>query len=336
MNNPSPVDASSSRLHVVLGAGQIGPRVADLLLARGHRVRLVQRTRRAPERPGLTSVCGDITDLAFAEEATRGASVVYDCMNPPYHLWAEQLLPIARGAVHGAGKAGARLVALDCLYMYGVPDGPMREDSPRRPCSRKGALRVELEEMRLAAQRRGDVRVAVGRASDFFGAAVPLSAWGDRFYARALAGKAVECMGDPDMPHSYTYVEDVARGLVTLGEREEAMGHIWHLPTAPAESTRALARRLGRALGVEVKVARLPRFVLRAAGLFSTFLREAAEMAYQWDVPYVIDDSRFRQAFGWSATPIDRQVAEIAAWARNNYGLAAPPQAAAAVSASRA
>lgn len=335
MNNASLVSSPSSRLHVVLGAGQIGPRVADLLLAQGHRVRLVQRTRRAPERPGLTSVCGDITDLAFAEEATRGASVVYDCMNPPYHLWATQLLPIARGAVHGATRAGAKLVALDCLYMYGVPDGAMREDSPRRPCSRKGALRVELEEMRLAAQRRGDVRVAIGRASDFFGANVPLSAWGDRFYARALAGKAVECMGDPEMPHSYTYVEDVARGLVTLGEREEAMGHVWHLPTAPAESTRALAQRLGRALGVEVEVARLPRILLRAVGLFSPFMREAAEMAYQWDVPYVIDDTRFRETFGWSATPVERQVADIAAWARDRYKIAAP-HGAAAIPAARA
>ncbi|HTN90349.1 MAG TPA: NAD-dependent epimerase/dehydratase family protein [Sorangium sp.] len=324
MNNAAPAPSSSSSLHVVLGAGQIGPRVAERLLAQGHRVRLVQRTRRAPERPGLTSMGGDITDLAFAEEATRGASVVYDCMNPPYHLWATQLLPIARGAVHGASKAGAKLVALDCLYMYGIPDGAMREDSPRRPCSKKGALRVELEEMRLAAQRRGDVRVAIGRASDFFGADLPLSVWSDRFYARALAGKAVECMGDPDMPHAYTYVEDVARGLVTLGEREEAMGHIWHLPTAPAESTRALAERLGRALGLEAKVARLPRFVLRAIGLFSPFMREVAEMAYQWDVPYAVDDTRFREAFGWSATPVDRQVAEVAAWARNRYKLAAP------------
>ncbi|WP_437321643.1 NAD-dependent epimerase/dehydratase family protein [Sorangium sp. So ce385] len=327
MNNASPAPGSSSQLHVVLGAGQIGPRVAALLLARGHRVRLVQRTRRAPERPGLTSVCGDITDLAFAEEATRGASVVYDCMNPPYHLWPTQLLPIARGAVHGASKAGAKLVALDCLYMYGVPDGPMREGSPRRPCSKKGALRVDLEEMRLGAQRRGDVRVAIGRASDFFGANVPLSVWGERFYTRALAGKAVECVGDPDMPHSYTYVEDVARALVTLGDREEAMGHIWHLPTAPAESTRALARRLGRALGVEVEVARIPRLVLRAVGLFSPFVREAVEMAYQWDVPYVIDDTRFRETFGWSATPVERQVADVAAWARDKYKLAAPSAA---------
>ncbi|AUX43497.1 NAD-dependent epimerase [Sorangium cellulosum] len=328
MNNAAHLDASSSRLHVVLGAGQIGPRVADLLLAQGHRVRLVQRTRRAQgapsiERPGLTRVYGNITDLAFAEEATRGASVVYDCMNPPYHLWAEQLLPIARGALHGASKAGARLVALDCLYMYGAPDGPMREDSPRAPCSKKGALRVELEALRLSAQRRGDVRVAIGRASDFFGRDVPLSAWGERFYTRALAGKAVECMGDPDMPHAYTYVEDVARGLVTLGEREEAMGHIWHLPTEPAESTRALARRLGRALGLDVKVSRLPRFVLRVAGVFSPFMREVAEMAYQWDVPYVLDDARFRAAFGWSATPVERQVAEVAAWARRKYNIAA-------------
>jgi nucleoside-diphosphate-sugar epimerase len=271
---------------------------------------------------------GDITDLAFAEAATRGAAVVYDCMNPPYHRWPDLLLKIGRGSLHGAAKAGARLVALDCLYMYGRPEGPMREDSPLRPCSRKGALRVELAELRLAAHRRGEVAVAIGRASDFFGADLPFSGWSDRFYQRVLAGKPAECMGDPEMPHSYTYVEDIAEALVVLGARDEAPGHVWHLPTAPAESTRALARRLGAALGRDVKVARVPRLVLRGLGLFSPFMREVLEMTYQWELPYVIDDSRFRSTFGVLPTPVEQQVERTAAWARQRYGLRVPAVAA--------
>jgi nucleoside-diphosphate-sugar epimerase len=166
---------------------------------------------RYESRPRLESLGGDITDLAFAERATRGAAVVYDCMNPPYHRWPELLLPIARGALHGATKAGAKLVALDCLYMYGSPTGPMSEDAPLTPCSKKGALRVDLHELRLGAHRSGDTRVAIGRASDFFGANLQFSAWNDRFFQRIFAGKPGECMGDPDMVHSYTYVEDIAR-----------------------------------------------------------------------------------------------------------------------------
>lgn len=303
-------------LHVVLGAGQIGARLASQLVARGLRVRLVNRRARATSFAGVEVVTGDITDRAFAGRVAAGASVVYDCMNPPYHEWPALLLPLASGALHAASSAGARLVALDCLYMYGRPSGPMTEDSPLEPCSKKGALRVALAERRLAAHRRGDVRVAIGRASDFFGSDLQFSAFSDRFWSRVRAGKPTECMGDPDMPHSYTYVEDVARALVTLGERQEALGRVWHLPTPPAESTRALCARLGRAAGVSIEVERVPRWLLRTIGVFSPFMREVHEMAYQWDVPFVVDDARFRATFGHGATDIDHAVDEVARWAR--------------------
>lgn len=308
-------------VHVVLGAGQIGSRLTKRLLDRGHTVRVVAREHAATSsEPRLERLAGDITDLAFTEQATRGAAVVYDCMNPPYHKWPELLLPIARAALHGAAKAGAKLVALDCLYMYGRPSGPMTEDAALVPCSKKGALRVELGELRLAAHRRGDNRVTIGRASDFFGADLQFSAWNNRFFERIFAGKPGECMGDPDMPHSYTYVEDIARALVTLGENDRADGRVWHLPTAPAESTRALTQRLGRALGLDADVRRLNSLVLRAIGLFSPFMREVAEMTYQWEVPFVIDDTRFRQTFGYGATPVDQAVAATAQWATQRFG----------------
>lgn len=308
-------------LHVVLGAGQIGPRVAAFLASRGHRVRLVRRSPGGPPLPGVERAHGDLTDLSFAAEITRGAQVVYDCMNPAYHRWPEELLPIAGGALHGAKRAGARLVALDCLYMYGIPDGPLREDSPLRPVSKKGELRVRLAELRFRAERSGDLRLAIGRASDFFGTDLPLSGWSDRFYRRILDGKAAECMGDPDLPHAYSYVEDVASGLVTLGERSEVPGSLWLLPTAPAVSTRQLAQRLGQELGLSVRMKRVPKLAVRAAGLFVPFMRELAEMMYQWEVPFVVDDSRFRAAFGQAATPLPTQVAEVAAWARSRYSI---------------
>lgn len=307
---------TNQELHVVLGAGQIGPRVAERLLEQGYRVRIVRKSRAGAARANLEWRHGDIRDLAFAEEATRGATVVYDCMNPPYHMWPELLLPIAKGALHGATKAGARLVALDSLYMYGRPTGPMREDTPMNPCSKKGALRAELSEVRMGANARGDVSVTLGRASDFFGPDLPLSYFSERFFDRIQAGKAAECTGDPDMPHAYTYAEDVARALVTLGTHDAAAGQIWHVPTNRAESTRALVARIGAALGLEAKTARIPTFVLRGLGLFSPFMRELVEMTYQWEVPFEVDDSKFVRAFGWSATPVEEAVAATADWAR--------------------
>ena len=104
---------------------------------------------------GVEVLLGDMSDEAFANKAMAGASVVYDCSNPPYHRWPELLLPLGRSVMHAASRAGASLVALDNLYMYGRPTGRMRPDSPMQPCSRKGRLRMQLAEERLLAHERG-------------------------------------------------------------------------------------------------------------------------------------------------------------------------------------
>lgn len=312
---------TDSPLHVVLGAGQIGSQVRELLLARGTRVRQVRRG--APDRahPLLTHVRGDVSDPAFAEEATRGAAVVYDCTNPAYDRWDTDLFPLARGATHGARKAGAVLVSVDNLYMYGRPSGPLREDSPIAPTSRKGELRARLAEERLSAHARGDVRVVLARGSDWYGPGVTqATVFGERLWQRVFAGKRPECVGDPDMPHAYTYGPDAARALVLLGEREEAWGSVWHVPTLPAVSTREVFRQLGVALSMSLEPARIPRWVLGAMGLFSSVVREVSEMVYQWETPFVVDDSRYRAAFGGLPTPWDDAMAATAAWARGRYG----------------
>jgi len=313
----------NDELHVVLGSGQVGTLVVDELLARGRRVRLVRRGPAGVPRSGLEWASGDLSDRAFAEEATRGAAVVYDCTSPPYDAWTTLLLPLARGAMHGAAKAGARLVALDNLYMYGKTSGPISESSAIAPCSRKGEVRAQLAEERRLRHARGDVRIATGRASDFFGpGVVRQTTFGDRFYRRIFAGKAAECFGDPDAPHALSYTPDVAHALVTLADHDEAFGSVWHLPTNPAESMRRVTERLGSALGLSIGVARVPRFVLRAMGLFAPVVREVAEMAYQWEAPYLLDDSRFRAAFSETPTPFDSVVAATAAWAAVTYGVA--------------
>lgn len=316
MTNPAP-------LHVVLGAGQIGPLVARRLLDRGLRVRMVRRGRFAPgEAPaGAETASADVADPAAAAAVMEGAAVVYHCVNPAYTEWARLLLPLTRGIVGGASRAGAHLVALDNLYMYGrAPGGVMSEDTAVNPCSRKGELRARAAAEMFAARDRGDLAVTVGRASDFFGPGATLAAiFGDRFWPRALAGKAGEVFGDPDQPHSYSYVPDVADGLVTLGTDARARNQLWHLPVNAAEPSRATIARAGRALGVEVGATTIPRWLLRSVGVFSPILREVAEMTYQWEAPFILDDRRFRATFGVAPTPWDQAMADTARWARTHY-----------------
>ena len=314
-----PTATDVGALHVVFGAGQIGPLLAARLRDAGKRVRIVRRSPAPPPVDGVEAVRGDARDAAFVAEATRGAATVYHCMNAPYSAkaWAETLPRIQASLVAGAGRAGARLVVLDNLYAYGRTGGrPMNEDTRQAPCSRKGEIRARLAEDLLAAVRRGEVRAAMGRASDFFGP----GAWegsflGSRFWPRVLAGKTGLLFADPDARHTYHFSPDVAAGLAALGLDDGADG-LWMLPCAPAVTARELVARCAAALGRPIVVRRVPPLLLAAAGLVVPIVRELNEMAYQWEEPFVVDDARFRARFGDLATPLDEAARQTVAYAR--------------------
>lgn len=304
-----------SELHVVLGAGQVGPLVAEALVARGHRVRVVRKTSKAVAVDGVELIEADVSDAESVARATDGAVSVYHCVNPLYFEWSTLLLPMTRGIVEGTRKSGANLVALDNLYMYG-DTAHMRPDAAVAPRSRKGMLRAQAAELMLDSNNRGGRRIAIARAADFFGPGATLSAiFGERFFRRVFSGKPGESFGNPDMLHSYSYVPDVAAGLVALGASSSAEG-IYMLPVQPAETTRAVIERFYRVLGKSLGVARVPTWALRMMGLFNPSVRELVEMVYQWEQPYAVDDERIRRELGLSPTPWDKAIAATAAWGR--------------------
>lgn len=310
---------TSRGIHVVIGGGQIGSLTAALLAQRGERARQVYRRPKTVSTPGVATLLGDLHDSAFAAKAAEGASVVYDCSNPRYDQWGKLLLPLGRNVMRGARDAGACLVALDNLYMYGRPAGPMSPESPIQPCSRKGTLRAQLASERLQAHQRGELPVAILRASDYYGVGVTNALFGDHFFRRVLAGKSAQIFGDPDVAHSYTYGPDVAAMLVRLGGDDRACGKVWHTPTAPAESTRALIERFGTALGRRIPIFVAPQALLRVIGIFDPIMRENMEMTYQWQIPYVLDSAKTEEIFQVSPTPFDIAVPATLAWAKTHY-----------------
>lgn len=291
-------------VHVVLGSGQVGPRLATVLEARGHRVRTVRRS------PGA-DVQADLSDRAAAIRACEGASVIYDCTNPAgYGTWETTLPPLKRGIRAAAAETGAFLVSLDNLYCYGQSDAPITEETPMRPCSAKGKLRAELADELLSANARGEVRATIARASDFFGpGAGAMSIYGERFVKMLRGGWGAMVLGDPRLPRSYSYVPDVAAGLATLGEHPERAGEVFHLPVAWRDgSTLELVERFAAALGAPARAWRMPRWAFRLLGVVSRDLGAVAEMLYQWEAPYVVDDGKLTRAFGVKATPIEAAI----------------------------
>jgi nucleoside-diphosphate-sugar epimerase len=308
----------NEELHVVFGTGAVGMSVMDELIRRGpKRVRMVNRSGRARVPAGVEVVGGDATDEAFAREASEGASVVYFALNPPYNKWPELFPPLQAGVLVGAASAGAKLIAMENLYMYGPTDGrPLTEDLPYAPNTRKGAVRAMMSKELMEAHRSGKVRVAIGRASDYFGPRVLVSAAGEQVFGRAVEGKSAQVAGNPDQPHTYTYAPDIGKGLVILGEREEALGRAWHLPSPETLTTHQFVERIFEEVGKPARVQAAPKILLRAMGLFNPGMREIIEMLYEFEEPFVVDYSRFEREFGEQATPLREAIQHTLRWYR--------------------
>ena len=160
----------------------------------------------------------------------------------------------------------------------------------------------------LDAHRRS-VRVTIGRASDYFGPrGGAQSMLGDRVIPPALAGKPA-ALGNPDLPHTYTYIPDVGESLVLLGERDEALGQPWHLPNPETLTTRQLVELIYQQADYPPKLRVAPKLLLRLIGLFDPTVRELVEMAYEFEEPFIVDSTKFETKLGMTATPIQHAIA---------------------------
>jgi nucleoside-diphosphate-sugar epimerase len=308
---------SADGLHVVFGTGQVGHALAAHLVGLGLSVRAVSRRRPPGLADGVDWRAADATDPDAASAAAKGAAVVYQCLNAPYTKWPELFPPLQRGVLTAAEDAGALLVTLENLYAYGPTSGkPITEDLPLAATTVKGRARAAMTLELLAAEQAGRVRVAIGRASDYFGPGSTESALGERVFAKVLAGGRADFIGNPDLPHTYSYVPDVAAGLATLGTDERAVGQVWHLPGPPTVTTRAIIDLIAADAGEQARIRVLPKLAVRALGLASPLMRGLAEMAYEFEEPFILDTTKFETTFGPAGTPLADAIAVTVAWYR--------------------
>jgi nucleoside-diphosphate-sugar epimerase len=174
-----------------------------------------------------------------------------------------------------------------------------------------------MSEELLAAADAGRVRIAIGRASDFFGAGVTETTLGERVFANAVAGKRADFLGNPDLLHTYSYVPDIAAALATLGTDERAAGGVWHLPGPETITTRQLLDLVAGELGHPVGVRSVPKLALRALGLVNPLMRGLVEMSYEFEADFVLDTTKYQSTFGTTGTPLHTAVAATVAWYRD-------------------
>jgi nucleoside-diphosphate-sugar epimerase len=318
--------------HVIFGTGAIGLATLNALLRRGETVRMVNRSGSAHVSDDVEVVAGDAADPQFTVDATRGARVVYQTLNPPYERWVEEFPALQAGVLAAAEAQGARLVSMENVYMYGRPAGrPLTETRDYAAHTKKGKLRGRMAQELLAAHQAGRVAVAIGRASDYFGpGGGAQSNLGDRVFQAALAGKTASVLGDPDQPHTYTYIPDIGEGLAVLGEHPDAPGQVWHLPNDPnTRTTRELVDVVFNLAGqAHTRLRQVHPLLIRLAALTNRTLRELPEMQYQFEEPFIVDSSKITNTLGVHATPVEQALADtLATYPRSSVSLDEPPAA---------
>jgi nucleoside-diphosphate-sugar epimerase len=308
--------AAGGVMITILGAGgAIANHLARLLVAENLPFRVVSRSARST--PGAAeSVAADLTDREQTIRAVAGSSVVLLLAGLKYdrRIWADEWPRIMGNTIEACKRAGAKLVFFDNVYMYGRVSGPMTEETPFNPCSRKGEVRAHIATTLLNEIKTGSITALLARAPDFYGPATPTGVANVLVFDAWIKNQKASWLVDDSVPHSLIYTPDAARAVFTLARSDSAWNQTWHLPTTPDPPTgRGFITAAGQAMNRDPKYRVLSPGMIRIFGWFNPTVGELHEMLYQNDAPYLFDSSKYARAFGFAGTPYDEGIRATAA-----------------------
>lgn len=283
--------------HVVCGAsGAIGRAVVDSLKTHHKTVIGVERSKHVE---GIETRLADLSEPQQTLKALEGATHVYLCIGVPYRnvawqtLWPRVIASVIAACVHHQ----AVLVFLDNVYLYGPLAQPFDEEHPQHPHTIKGKVRKEVMDQLISAQRDYKLKMVIGRSADFYGPYATNSTLYIQFMENMLKGKNPNFLGKRDVEHTWAYTLDVGRALVALANDERTYGQAWHLPVGRPIVIDEIVRILNQHGQTEYRVAYVPRMMLRLLQWVVPIIKEAKEMLYQFDYPYLMSDQKFRNHF---------------------------------------
>lgn len=286
------------------GGGAIGNELAEILVAKSAPIRLVARNPKP--FAGAEIFAADLSDRDQALQAVSGSNVVYLLVGLKYDLavWRELWPRIMSNTIEACKRAQAKLLFFDNVYAYGRVNGPMTEQTPYEPSSKKGAVRAQIATTLMYEVKAGNLTAMIARSADFYGPNTKNGLPNVLVFEPFAKGGTASCLVNANVPHSLTFTRDAAHGVAMLAERASAWNQVWHLPTAPNPPTgKEFIEAAAAALGVPPKYRVLNRPLLRVAGLFDPVVRESYEMLYQNSSPYIFDSTKFAAEFGFVGMP---------------------------------
>ncbi|SBW05473.1 Nucleoside-diphosphate-sugar epimerase [uncultured Dysgonomonas sp.] len=304
-------------LYTILGAnGTIANALIPVLQREKVDIRLVSRNPKPVD--GIETMKADMLKTDQVLHAISGSNVVILTVGLQYNskVWASEWPVIMCNVIDACKATGAKLIFFDNAYMYGKTDGVITETSLYNAVSKKGRIRASIARMLEKKMQEGSLKAIIARAVDFYGPNVTdKSAPGVYVLSNLKKGKRAQWPINADVPRSFNYVPDAAEALWLLANKESAFGQIWHLPSAlPALTGREFIKVVSQNMGGNGKVTVLPKWIFKIMGLFVPFIREAYELNYQDEYPFIFSSEKFEKAFDFTPTSYDKGIKQTSEW----------------------
>ncbi len=302
-------------MHTILGAGgAVANALTRELSNNNQTVRLVSRKPIVNNDKNITWRKADLLNYAEVLEAAKGSAVIYVCAGLVYdkNIWKAQWPVIMQNIINVAKATKARLIFFDNVYMYGLVDGPMTENTPYNPGSEKGKVRAAIANMLMDEVKAGNINASIARAADFYGTENKNSFFDMMVLDNYAKNKSAQWLGNPKKLHSLSYIPDMGKAMYLLGQHPESDNQIWHMPTAPALTGKQLIEITARIYKVKPSYFAINKFFLWAYGLFNKVVMGTVEMYYQYNHDYIFDSSKFEKAFNFKPTSYEDGIREMA------------------------
>jgi nucleoside-diphosphate-sugar epimerase len=292
-------------MHTILGAGgAVANALTRELENNNETIRLVSRKPITSNNKNVSWKKADLLNYAELLEAAKGSTVIYLTAGLVYDkkIWAAQWPVIMQNFINLGKETGARLIFFDNVYMYGLVDGPMKEDTPYKPSSVKGGIRAKIANVLMDEAKAGTIRASIARGADFYGTD-NMNSFLDMMVLDKYAKKQKALwIGDPNKLHNFSYIPDMGKGVFLLGQHPESDNQIWHMPTAPAITGKQFLELTARISGVSPKSFAINKFMLWVFGLFQKVVMSVVEMYYQYDHNYIFNSDKFEKTFNVKPT----------------------------------
>jgi nucleoside-diphosphate-sugar epimerase len=310
-------------MHLVLGAtGGIGHWTAVKLVELGEPVRVLVRDPARfqnswPEAKGVEVVAGDALVAEDVRRASKDVTTVFHCVNVPYPEWAAKALPMLENSISAAQAVGARVVFPGNVYVFGHAGADVvREDHPMEPHTRKGRLRLKMEQRLEELHRSQGLPFTIVRMPDFYGPFVVNQLYAQVF-RNALHGRSMPWYGDLDVPSEFLFIPDGGAAMVRAGLDPSSNGETYHVPGAGVITPREFLALVAKTAGSRSRPRAVPGWMVALVGVFNAEAREFREMMYLKRERFILDGSKFRQKFGsLPSTPYAQGVRETLDWFR--------------------